>query len=264
MMLPSPSSQYQYSDQQSNWSFSSSASNAHSTGSLSSLLNPTASSTSMASGYSGSTRPQPAAINTYTSSYAPISRGPHSAGPVSPDNRPISAFWAGWRRYSRSATPPTGTHRSSHASLHQKTTPSMPMRLGRASMGCLCIPTALRLGGRLEPPLSCRGRAPPALARFATTWVLPRNMGSTRPRLSAQSWTQSSCARSGCLWEAPRLHSTTSPPLRLLNSCVLTPATTLLTICWTVHALYGTGSQGATRGMRQWLRLGAGAHWHQG
>ncbi|KAI1792903.1 HSF-type DNA-binding-domain-containing protein [Ganoderma leucocontextum] len=94
MMLPSPSSQYQYSDQQSNWSFSSSASNAHSTGSLSSLLNPTASSTSLASGYSSSSRPQPAAINTYTSSYAPLSRSHHSAGPVSPDSRPTSGYSA--------------------------------------------------------------------------------------------------------------------------------------------------------------------------
>ncbi|EJF62961.1 hypothetical protein DICSQDRAFT_83750 [Dichomitus squalens LYAD-421 SS1] len=94
MILPSPSSQYQYSDQQSNWSFSSGAPSAHSTGSLSSLLNPTASSTSLASGYSGSSRPQPAAINTYTSSYAPLSRNHHSAGPVSPDSRPTSGYSA--------------------------------------------------------------------------------------------------------------------------------------------------------------------------
>ncbi|KAH9943077.1 HSF-type DNA-binding-domain-containing protein [Epithele typhae] len=89
MMLPSPSS-YQYPDQQSNWSFSpSSASNAHSSGSLSSLLNPSS------NGYSGSARPQPSAINTYSSSsYAPIGRGHHSAGPVSPDSRPTSGYSA--------------------------------------------------------------------------------------------------------------------------------------------------------------------------
>ncbi|KAI1791950.1 hypothetical protein LXA43DRAFT_1135463 [Ganoderma leucocontextum] len=79
---------------QSSWSFSVSASNAHTTGSLSSLLNPTASSTSLASGYSSSSRPPPATINTYTSSYALLSRGHHSAGSVSPDSRPTSSYSA--------------------------------------------------------------------------------------------------------------------------------------------------------------------------
>ena len=92
MMLPSPSSQYQYADQSSTWSFTpGSASTAHSSGSLSSLLNP---SSNITSGYSSSTRPQPAAINTYTSSYPQISRSHHSAGPVSPDSRPTSGYSA--------------------------------------------------------------------------------------------------------------------------------------------------------------------------
>ncbi|KAI0721863.1 HSF-type DNA-binding-domain-containing protein [Cerioporus squamosus] len=92
MMLPSPTSQYQYADQPSGWSFSpASASTAHSSGSLSSLLNP---SSNLSSGYSSSSRPQPAAINTYTTSYPQISRSHHSAGPVSPDSRPTSGYSA--------------------------------------------------------------------------------------------------------------------------------------------------------------------------
>ncbi|KAH9853751.1 HSF-type DNA-binding-domain-containing protein [Lenzites betulinus] len=90
MMLPSSSSQYQYSDQQSTWfSQTGATSAAHSSGSLSSLLNP---SSNMSSSYS-TTRPQPAAINTYTS-YPPLSRNHHSAGPVSPDSRPTSGYSA--------------------------------------------------------------------------------------------------------------------------------------------------------------------------
>lgn len=85
MMLPSLSSQYQYSDQQSTWfSQTGATSAAHSPGSLSSLLNP---SSTMSSSYS-TTRPQPAAINTYTS-YPPLSHNHHSTGPVSPDSRPL-------------------------------------------------------------------------------------------------------------------------------------------------------------------------------
>ncbi|KAI0771877.1 HSF-type DNA-binding-domain-containing protein [Trametes elegans] len=91
MMLPSPTSQYQYSDQQGNWFSPSSASTAHSSGSLSSLLNP---SSNISSSYSNSSRPQPAAINTYTPSYLPINRTHHSAGPVSPDSRPTSGYSA--------------------------------------------------------------------------------------------------------------------------------------------------------------------------
>lgn len=91
MMLPSPSQQYQYSDQQSTWFSNSSASAAaHSSGSLSSLLNP---SSNMSSSYSAS-RPQPAAINTYTSSYPQMNRSHPSAGPVSPDSRPTSGYSA--------------------------------------------------------------------------------------------------------------------------------------------------------------------------
>ncbi|CDO74044.1 hypothetical protein BN946_scf185043.g94 [Trametes cinnabarina] len=92
MMLPSPTSQYQYSDQQGTWFSPTSASSAHSaSGSLSSLLNP---SSNMSSSYSSATRPQPAAINTYTSSYPQLGRGHHSAGPVSPDSRPTSGYSA--------------------------------------------------------------------------------------------------------------------------------------------------------------------------
>ena len=85
-MLSSPSSQYQYSNQESNWSFSFNVSNGHSAGPLSSLLNLTA--TSITGGYSSSSPPQPAAINTYTSFYALLSRGYRSTGPVSLDSRP--------------------------------------------------------------------------------------------------------------------------------------------------------------------------------
>ena len=120
MMLPSPSSQYQYADQQSNWSFSpTSASTAHSSGSLSSLLNP--SSNNMGSGYSNTTRPQPAAINTtYTSSsYPQMSRSHHSAGPVSPDSRPTSGYSAS----SMSSLPTPYEDASSHHFAHDYSRP---------------------------------------------------------------------------------------------------------------------------------------------
>ncbi|KAI1788416.1 hypothetical protein LXA43DRAFT_1114863 [Ganoderma leucocontextum] len=87
-----PPLNYQYSDQQSSRSFSSSASNVHSTFFV--QLNPTASNTSIANGYSSSPRPQPAVINTYTSSYAPLSRSHCNAGPLSPDSRPTSGYSA--------------------------------------------------------------------------------------------------------------------------------------------------------------------------
>ncbi|EIW62094.1 uncharacterized protein TRAVEDRAFT_70292 [Trametes versicolor FP-101664 SS1] len=91
MMLPSPNSQYQYSEQQPSWFSSTGASPAaHSSGSLSSLLNP---SSNMGSSYS-TTRPQPAAINTYTSSYPQMGRSHPSATPVSPDSRPTSGYSA--------------------------------------------------------------------------------------------------------------------------------------------------------------------------
>ncbi|KAI0637819.1 HSF-type DNA-binding-domain-containing protein [Trametes polyzona] len=89
MMLPSPSSQYPYSEQQGSWLNASSA--AHSSGSLSSLLNP---SSNMSSGYSTASRPQPAAINTYATSYPSMGRSHPSAGPVSPDSRPTSGYSA--------------------------------------------------------------------------------------------------------------------------------------------------------------------------
>ena len=89
MMLPSPSSQYQYLDQQNSWSFTGGTSTAHSSGSLSSLLSPSS------NGYSNTPQPQPSAINTaYTSSYLPLGRSYHSAGPVSPDSRPTSGYSA--------------------------------------------------------------------------------------------------------------------------------------------------------------------------
>ncbi|KAI0751369.1 hypothetical protein C8Q80DRAFT_1098211 [Daedaleopsis nitida] len=120
MMLPSPSSQYQYADQQSSWStFSSpSASTAHSSasGSLSSLLNP---SSNMGSSYTTSSRPQPAAINTYTSSYPQLGRSHHSAGPVSPDSRPTSGYSAS----SMSSLPTPYEDTSAHHFAHDYSRP---------------------------------------------------------------------------------------------------------------------------------------------
>ncbi|KAI0650031.1 HSF-type DNA-binding-domain-containing protein [Trametes meyenii] len=110
MMLPSPTSQYQYSDQQGTWFQSNGASTAHSSGSLSSLLNP---SSNMNGSYSSSSRPQPAAINTYTSSYPQMGRSHHSAGPVSPDSRPTSGYSA-----SSMSSLPTPYEDSSHFSSH--------------------------------------------------------------------------------------------------------------------------------------------------
>ncbi|KAH9951782.1 HSF-type DNA-binding-domain-containing protein [Amylocystis lapponica] len=90
MMLPSPSSQYQYTEQASNWQFSPTSASSHSSGSLSSLLNPSSS----VSSYSNSSRPSPSAINTYNAPYSSmqISRNHHSAAPLSPDSRPTSGY----------------------------------------------------------------------------------------------------------------------------------------------------------------------------
>ncbi|KAI0356625.1 hypothetical protein OH77DRAFT_1495421 [Trametes cingulata] len=112
MMLPSPSSQYQYSEQQSTWFSPASASaTGHSSGSLSSLLNP---SSNMSSTYTNTSRPQPAAINTYTSSYPQMSRSHHSAGPVSPDSRPTSGYSAS----SMSSLPTPYEESSTHHFAH--------------------------------------------------------------------------------------------------------------------------------------------------
>lgn len=92
MMLPSPSSQYGYSEQtaQGGWFSPNSAASSHSSGSLSSLLNP---SSNVNSGYSNPSRPQPPQINTYTSySSVPMSRSHHSAAPLSPESRPTSGY----------------------------------------------------------------------------------------------------------------------------------------------------------------------------
>ncbi|EPT02890.1 hypothetical protein FOMPIDRAFT_1029188 [Fomitopsis schrenkii] len=92
MMLPSPSSQYPYSEQTStpSWGFSPTSSSSHSSGSLSSLLNP---STNMNGGYSSASRPTPPTINTHSSySSVPMSRGHYSAGGLSPDSRPTSGY----------------------------------------------------------------------------------------------------------------------------------------------------------------------------
>ncbi|KAI0663057.1 HSF-type DNA-binding-domain-containing protein [Cubamyces menziesii] len=115
MMLPSPTTQYQYSDQQSTWFSQTSATSPHSaSGSLSSLLNP---SSNMSSGYSNTTRPQPAAINTaYTSSYPPMGRSHHSAGPgpVSPDSRPTSGYSASSMSSLPTPYEDTSAHHFSH------------------------------------------------------------------------------------------------------------------------------------------------------
>ncbi len=112
MMLPSPSSQYQYSEQQPSWFSSTGASPAtHSSGSLSSLLNP---SSNMNSSYS-TTRPQPAAINTYTSSYPQMGRSHPSATPVSPDSRPTSGYSAA---SSMSSLPTPYEESSAHQFAH--------------------------------------------------------------------------------------------------------------------------------------------------
>ncbi|KAI0921551.1 hypothetical protein AcV7_008223 [Taiwanofungus camphoratus] len=89
MMLPSPSSQYPYAESASSWSFSPASASSHSSGSLSSLLNP---SSNVGGGYSNSSRPQPPAINTYSYSSMQMGRNHHSAAPLSPDSRPTSGY----------------------------------------------------------------------------------------------------------------------------------------------------------------------------
>lgn len=85
MLLPSPSSGYSHSDQ-SSWGFSNGGNSAHSSGSLSSLLNP---NTSSGAGGYGS-RP-PTSINTYPNSYASLGRSAHHGG-TSPDSRPATGY----------------------------------------------------------------------------------------------------------------------------------------------------------------------------
>ncbi|CCM06712.1 uncharacterized protein FIBRA_09002 [Fibroporia radiculosa] len=90
MMLPSPSSQYPYAEQTSSWQFSpTSTASSHSSGSLSSLLNP---SSSVNGGYSNASRPTPPTINTYSYSGVPMARSHHSAAPLSPESRPTSGY----------------------------------------------------------------------------------------------------------------------------------------------------------------------------
>lgn len=90
MMLPSPSSQYPYAEP-NNWSFSpNNGTTGHSSGSLSSLLNPT-------NGYSSATRPHTTGINTYpTTAYQSVSMrsAPHngSTTSLSPDSRPATGY----------------------------------------------------------------------------------------------------------------------------------------------------------------------------
>ena len=105
MLLPSPaSSGYSYGDQTSAWSFSPSSASSHSSGSLSSLLNP---SSGVGAGYAATTaaatggRPTPTAINTYSSYSSSASMGmggvrhSHHTGnatPVSPESRPTTGY----------------------------------------------------------------------------------------------------------------------------------------------------------------------------
>ncbi|THG98564.1 hypothetical protein EW026_g3640 [Hermanssonia centrifuga] len=87
MLLPSPSSGYPYSEQ-SSWSFSPGGTSSHSSGSLSSLLNPNTSGGAGGYGSRAST-----SLNTYASSYPTlptISRN-HPGG-ASPDSRPATGY----------------------------------------------------------------------------------------------------------------------------------------------------------------------------
>ncbi|PCH41420.1 hypothetical protein WOLCODRAFT_100521 [Wolfiporia cocos MD-104 SS10] len=119
MMLPSPNGQYPYaSDSATSWAFSpTSAASSHSSGSLSSLLNP---SGSVSSAYSNSSRPTPPQINTYTSyNGVQMSRGHHSAAPLSPESRPTSGYSS-----SMSSLPDPYAESPNHYSHHDYSRPS--------------------------------------------------------------------------------------------------------------------------------------------
>lgn len=83
MLLPSPSSAYSHSDQ-SNWGFPATSAPSHTSGSLSSLLNP---NPAAAGGYGARA---PANLN-YSSSYPALSRSAHH-GNASPDSRPATGY----------------------------------------------------------------------------------------------------------------------------------------------------------------------------
>ncbi|EMD40560.1 hypothetical protein CERSUDRAFT_111157 [Gelatoporia subvermispora B] len=159
MILPSPASQYPYSEQNPNWSFSpTSTGSSHSSGSLSSLLNPTS---GVNSGYSNTSRPQPPSINTaYTSSYSQMSRGHHSAAPISPESRPTSGYSVS--SMSSMATPYEET--SAHHFGHYDSRPS----------------SSHHQTGRLSPSSS----RPPSSKSYPTA---PGSLSIRRPRRHSQA-----------------------------------------------------------------------------
>ncbi|KAH9938408.1 HSF-type DNA-binding-domain-containing protein [Fomitopsis serialis] len=173
MMLPSPSSQYPYTEQTSNsWGFSPTSTSSHSSGSLSSLLNP---STNMNGGYSNASRPTPPAINTHSSyGSVPMSRGHYSAGGLSPDSRPTS----GYSVSSMSSMPdayaePNSSH---HPSSARPLTPSSsrPPSSKSYNTSSLSIRRARRHSQAMHPYPSPYGEHPPLSA------------GSERPSSSPQ------------------------------------------------------------------------------
>ncbi|KZT12976.1 uncharacterized protein LAESUDRAFT_639685 [Laetiporus sulphureus 93-53] len=184
MMLPSPSSQYPYTEQASNWSFSpTSAASSHSSGSLSSLLNP---SSNVNGGYSNASRPQPPAINTYTSyNNIQMSRNHHSAGGLSPDSRPTSGYsvssmssmqdnYGDSQHYSHHDYSRPGS--SHHQSTGRPLTPSSsrPPSSKSYNSGSLSIRRARRHSQAMQPYPSPYAEHPPLSA------------GSERPSSSPQ------------------------------------------------------------------------------
>ncbi|GBE79308.1 hypothetical protein SCP_0205060 [Sparassis crispa] len=180
MMLPSPSTQYPYTDQTSSWSFSPNTNSSHSSGSLSSLLNPSSS----VSGYStGSRAAAPPPINTY-SSYSVLGRSHHSAAPLSPDSRPTSGYSIS--SISSLATPYEDSHHFAHdysrpgSSHHGSARPLTPSSSRPASSkaynngGSMSIRRTRRHSQAVSPYPSPYGDHPPLSA------------GSERPSSSPQ------------------------------------------------------------------------------
>ncbi|KAI0080768.1 hypothetical protein K474DRAFT_1657613, partial [Panus rudis PR-1116 ss-1] len=181
MMLPSPTSHYSYSNDQSNWSFSAnSASASQSTGSLSSLLNPSSS-------YS-SARPSTGGITSYPSYSSMQSIRTGHNGNISPDSRPATGYSVASSMsslptpYDESAPPQFAHHdysrpNSSHHVSGRPITPTSRPQSSKASYpqsGSLLIRRDRRHSHAMSPYPSPYGEHPPASA------------GSDRPSTSPQ------------------------------------------------------------------------------
>lgn len=176
LMLPSPTNQYPYAEQ-NGWQFSqSNGAGGHSNGSLSSLLNPS-------SGYSVPSRTSAAGMTGYGSSYSSMQM---RSGQVSPDSRPatgysVSSMSSLSTPYDETAPPQYAHHdysrpnSSHHPSAGRPLTPTSRPHSSKASYpssGTLLVRRDRRHSHAMSPYPSPYGDHP------------PHSAGSDRPSTS--------------------------------------------------------------------------------